>query len=607
MRAACRAEKPSCSNCGGPHAVLDHSCPLWREERRQHPDSSDGNSRRGVVAQQQNKVQAAPGSIQAASARPKRGRWSRRQQQEGLTLVLRTLWELLPADSHLRPLCAQAAQGHQHPEHRHELSAYLLQHGPDVVAPQESYVRAGEGSELRLPGYTGYHSPTACDNAQCSLVVCSQPAHPPGPSRASVFVRDCVQHAVLDTREPEENTSEFGVFDGASSIISLGLDDSDRNLASESVQMTTLQSASSEERGDPGVVGVQRARRVSWPCSSTQAVVAAAAVFQGMLILITLTAINKYGLFDGSSSGDNNDLEQVKYYDKPDIQQPERSGAEDYDDGPGALERMQGRAMASGGSALALATPDLGADADTVNRAGDASQTAHSPSSAGRNTSGRVLMCLFADSFEGDFPAQLCTHLVFMNAVIDLQAQLIRPNSAEQGRAVLQRFINQRRELEDGGSRFLVSLWEARVTDTYRDLFTDWSRGTRAATLALGWLQRTGLDGLALLNLAVSADSGPDFLSIFKVLRTVMGRDVTLVFGFYLAGIPEGKEETRLVRTLHQIAKFVNFTVFETHDPRPVSCKVFVPNAYQKRADDLDAPGNTIVSMDASLHIAAVG
>lgn len=157
MRAACRAEKPSCSNCGGPHPVLDHSCPLWREERRvcaalaraqapasrvavraalraaahpglapatavttqQHPDSSDGNSRRGVVAQQQNKVQAAPGSIQAASARPKRGRWSRRQQQEGLTLVLRTLGELLPADSHLRPLCAQAAQGHQHPEHRH--------------------------------------------------------------------------------------------------------------------------------------------------------------------------------------------------------------------------------------------------------------------------------------------------------------------------------------------------------------------------------------------------------------------------------------------------------------------------------------------------------
>lgn len=60
-------------------------------------------------------------------------------------------------------------------------------------------MRAGEGSELRLPGYTGYHSPTACDNAQCSLVACSDSAHPPGPSHASVFVRDCVQHAVLDT------------------------------------------------------------------------------------------------------------------------------------------------------------------------------------------------------------------------------------------------------------------------------------------------------------------------------------------------------------------------------------------------------------------------
>ncbi|KAH7955439.1 hypothetical protein HPB52_000883 [Rhipicephalus sanguineus] len=204
-------------------------------------------------------------------------------------------------------------------------------------------------------------------------------------------------------------------------------------------------------------------------------------------------------------------------------------------------------------------------------------------------------MCMFADTFEGDFPTHLCTHLVFMNAVIDLQAQIIRPNSAEQGRAVLQRFINQRREQEEGGSHFLVSLWEARVTDTYRDLFTDWSRGTRAATLALGWLQRTGLDGLALLNLALTSETAPDFLNIFKVLRAVMGPDLLMVFGFYLSESYQGKEEKRLIRMLHQIANQVNLTVFETHDPRPVSCKVFVPNAYNKRNEDADAPDHTIL------------
>ncbi|XP_077553600.1 S-methylmethionine--homocysteine S-methyltransferase BHMT2-like [Haemaphysalis longicornis] len=32
--AACKAAKPYCTNCGGPHVVLDHSCPRWQEERR---------------------------------------------------------------------------------------------------------------------------------------------------------------------------------------------------------------------------------------------------------------------------------------------------------------------------------------------------------------------------------------------------------------------------------------------------------------------------------------------------------------------------------------------------------------------------------------------
>lgn len=82
---------------------------------------------------------------------------------------------------------------------RAELSAYLLQHTPDAVALQESYVRAGDGSGFKLPGYTGYHSPTACDSAQCSEAVCGDPSHPPGASRASLYARSDVRHAVVDT------------------------------------------------------------------------------------------------------------------------------------------------------------------------------------------------------------------------------------------------------------------------------------------------------------------------------------------------------------------------------------------------------------------------
>ncbi|KAL1428404.1 hypothetical protein MTO96_002783 [Rhipicephalus appendiculatus] len=80
-----------------------------------------------------------------------------------------------------------------------------------------------------------------------------------------------------------------------------------------------------------------------------------------------------------------------------------------------------------------------------------------------------------------------------------------------------------------------------------------------------------------------------------QVLRAVMGPDVLMAFGFYLSESYQGKEEKRLVRTLHQIANQVNFTVFETHDPRPASCKVFVPNAYNKHNEDPDAPDHTIL------------
>ncbi|KAH8039905.1 hypothetical protein HPB51_009161 [Rhipicephalus microplus] len=291
------------------------------------------------------------------------------------------------------------------------------------------------------------------------------------------------------------------------------------------------------------------------------------------------------------------DAEPAKYYEKADILQPERNAAEDYGGVPSNPEQHKRSAKSSTASddmaPFASVPGGLRQPAGMDRRGGGSASWP--PSIADGSNGSRALMCMFADTFEGDFPTHLCTHLVFMNAVIDLQAQIIRPNSAEQGRAVLQRFINQRREQEEGGSHFLVSLWEARVTDTYRDLFSDWSRGTRAATLALGWLQRTGLDGLALLNLALTSETAPDILNILKVLRAVMGPDVLMAFGFYLSESYQGNEEKKLIRTLHRIANHVNLTVFETHDPRPASCKVFVPNAYKKPTEDPDAPDHSIL------------
>ncbi|KAL1428405.1 hypothetical protein MTO96_002784 [Rhipicephalus appendiculatus] len=294
-----------------------------------------------------------------------------------------------------------------------------------------------------------------------------------------------------------ENTSAFGIFDGESSIISLGIDDTDHNIVSESVPMTTVDVSSCSSISEEVTrVDRRRAPAFSWPCTSNQVLVALAAVFQGLLIVVTLTAINKYGIFTGPLSADS-EIEPAKYYEKADILQPERNAAEDYGGVPSIHEQHKRSTKSSTAfddtAPFASVPSGLRRPADTDHKGGgEGSATWPSSFPDGGNGS-RALMCMFADTFEGDFPTHLCTHLVFMNAVIDLQAQIIRPNSAEQGRAVLQRFINQRREQEEGGSHFLVSLWEARVTDTYRDLFTDWSRGTRAATLALGWLQRTGI------------------------------------------------------------------------------------------------------------------
>lgn len=158
--AMCKAAKPFCTNCGGPHTVLNRSCPRWQKERRvcaalaraqaptsrvdaqadvraaaqlkpplvtpatsmhQHPRSSSCSQNAGrqqlrhaspvAPAQQQQSSQAPP-------ARPRRGRWSLRQQREHLD-VLRSVGELLPVDNPLRPLCVQAVQGRPLPEPHH--------------------------------------------------------------------------------------------------------------------------------------------------------------------------------------------------------------------------------------------------------------------------------------------------------------------------------------------------------------------------------------------------------------------------------------------------------------------------------------------------------
>ncbi|KAH6933037.1 hypothetical protein HPB50_011580 [Hyalomma asiaticum] len=225
-----------------------------------------------------------------------------------------------------------------------------------------------------------------------------------------------------------ENTSAFGIFDGDSSIISLGLDDTDQNLVSESVPMTTLDVTSSSE--EMSRVDRRHAPAFSWPCTSNQVLVALAAVFQGLLIVVTLTAINKYGIFT--------DIEPVKYYEKSDILQPDRNGADDYGGVPsiGEQDRRSPKPSTTFDDMAALAKVPSGLrrSADT-DRKGDKGSSTWPSSLADGGNGSRALMCLFADTFEGDFPTHLCTHLVFMNAVMDLQAQIIRPNSAEQGRA----------------------------------------------------------------------------------------------------------------------------------------------------------------------------
>lgn len=79
-----------------------------------------------------------------------------------------------------------------------ELSTQLLRREYDVLLLQETYARVGT---LNLPGFVGYHSTTQCELEECSAVRCSTPSHPPGTSRASVYVRADLPHAAVDIED----------------------------------------------------------------------------------------------------------------------------------------------------------------------------------------------------------------------------------------------------------------------------------------------------------------------------------------------------------------------------------------------------------------------
>ncbi|KAH7973709.1 hypothetical protein HPB49_004060 [Dermacentor silvarum] len=113
-----------------------------------------------------------------------------------LASALRSLLELAPADSPARHIMASTPR-EQRPRIvqwnvrsmrcRHpELAGGALIDGCDVLALQETYVRAGE---LNLPGFVAYHSATSCQQASCTASPCVDPSHPAGRSRASLYVR----------------------------------------------------------------------------------------------------------------------------------------------------------------------------------------------------------------------------------------------------------------------------------------------------------------------------------------------------------------------------------------------------------------------------------
>ncbi|KAK8775133.1 hypothetical protein V5799_031522, partial [Amblyomma americanum] len=64
----------------------------------------------------------------------------------------------------------------------------------DVLALQEVYLQR---EKLHLPGYIGYGSRSSCQQSSCRADPCLEDSHPPGPSRAAIFVRRTLAQAEI--------------------------------------------------------------------------------------------------------------------------------------------------------------------------------------------------------------------------------------------------------------------------------------------------------------------------------------------------------------------------------------------------------------------------
>lgn len=75
---------------------------------------------------------------------------------------------------------------------------HLLQSDYDILALQEVYVAA---RDLRLPGYVGYSSATACTLPTCTAAPCLDGNHPQGPPRCAIYVRRELNHAEVNVAD----------------------------------------------------------------------------------------------------------------------------------------------------------------------------------------------------------------------------------------------------------------------------------------------------------------------------------------------------------------------------------------------------------------------
>ncbi|KAH7936755.1 hypothetical protein HPB49_003731 [Dermacentor silvarum] len=101
-----------------------------------------------------------------------------------------------------------------------ELAGGALIDGCDVLALQETYVRAGE---LNLPGFVAYHSATSCQQASCTASPCVDPSHPAGRSRASLYVRAGLAQAEVNVSYSVVNWPRFRELCAAVPVSECGL------------------------------------------------------------------------------------------------------------------------------------------------------------------------------------------------------------------------------------------------------------------------------------------------------------------------------------------------------------------------------------------------